>query len=254
MPTAYPGEPAYSTPDYQGYTETPYDYTPPESFVVTEDTVFGPVDNPIGISVPASYGSSAPVSFNPASMGLAAYLSNIWASAFEVAKNYHIAPDSARYIVDPGAEPSDPIPQKPYEGPAPETGKWWERTKNYKGPLAGAGFLGLFAPAPGSAEYEAYVAKNAEKVEEKKKPPTISPDKTPKVEGNSWSNFLRGTKAGYNLEPKPGQVGEPEDRNVFQESLDKWGAGISNIAKVPDYATYLVIGGAVLLLLLVLKR
>jgi hypothetical protein len=251
--TAHPGQPSYS-PYYGGdpaptlwtapesFPAIPGAYTPPESFVIEEGTEFRHVTS-----------TPTPHPFNPANMGLSAYLSHIRSSMYEVAKNYHIDPDSAITIIGPGAEPSDPIPQKPYEGPVPER-KWWENNKYYEGPLGGAGFLGLFAPAPGSPEYEAYVAKNAEKVEKKKNNPTVSPDKTPKPSSINWSNFVMAAKAGYNLEPKAGQVGEPEDRNVFQESLDKWGAGISNIAKTPEYATYLVIGGAVLLLLLVLKR
>jgi hypothetical protein len=82
----------------------------------------------------------------------------------------------------------------------------------------------------------------------------ITPDKTPQPSTNRWNEFVKGVRAGYNLEKKPGQVGEPEDQNVFQESLIKWAAGINNIAKTPEYAVYLIIGGAVLLLLLVIKR
>jgi hypothetical protein len=116
MPTAHPGRPAYSSPDYQGYLETPYAYDAPESFVITDETTFGPITNPVGIFDPASiaeaqaaidnfnrrsYGNVSPTSFNPNDMGLASYFNNVWAIALERAKQGSTTPKIYTYEEPP---------------------------------------------------------------------------------------------------------------------------------------------------------
>lgn len=128
---------------------------------------------------------------------------------------------------------------------------------SYPGPVAGAGFLGLFAPGPGSPEYNAYVAKQNAKegdfnpehvglpVLESNKRSTVN-EVAKQVQGPTlWDRFSGAVYEGYTQAPK--------DVNVFEESIKAAGKAVTGIIN-PSNSPLLLIGGAVLLLLLILKR
>lgn len=125
----------------------------------------------------------------------------------------------------------------------------------YKGPLGGAGFLGLFAPEPGSPEYNAYVTKQTAKAEYNSKIAGIAPltdneestaiEITKQTVGPSlWEKFSGAVHEGY--------TEEPEDVNVFQESIDKVVSAGTGIISPSNYPL-LLIGGGILLLILIIK-
>jgi hypothetical protein len=125
----------------------------------------------------------------------------------------------------------------------------------YEGPVAGAGFLDLFAPKPGSPKYNAYVL--GQKTKEIYNPKTmgITPlTENAKTAGNEivkqtegpnlWEKFSTGLVQGYTR--------EPEDVNVFEESVINAGKALTGIVNPSNY--YLLgIAGAVLLLILIIK-
>jgi hypothetical protein len=126
---------------------------------------------------------------------------------------------------------------------------------SYEGPVAGAGFLDLFAPKPGSAKYNAYVLGQQTKEIYNPKTLGITPlAENAKTAGNEiitqtegpslWEKFSTGLVQGYTK--------EPEDVNVFGESVANVGKALTGIASPSNY--YLLgIAGAVLLLILIIK-
>lgn len=52
----------------------------------------------------------------------------------------------------------------------------------------------------------------------------------------------------------PDKTPESDGSNVFQKTLDSWALWLSNILNTPDYSRYLIIGGVVVLVILVMKK
>lgn len=169
---------------------------------------------------------SAPVTqpFKPSSTGLASFFSNTWGSAVEVAKQ----------------RTPDFLPPPSFE---------------YKGPLGGAGPLGLLAPAPGSQKYEQFVERQRLNEFNPKKSgiaplpdntKTIAIETSKQIEGpNWWEKFSGAVKEGYTK--------EPEDVNVFTESVKNAGSAMAGIVPTSNYSLVLIGGAAILLLILIIK-
>jgi NOL1/NOP2/fmu family ribosome biogenesis protein len=128
---------------------------------------------------------------------------------------------------------------------------------SYEGPLAGAGFLRLFAPKPGSPEYNAYVLKQKEKKNYNPETSGITPllgnKKTTAAEidkqtrsSSLWERFMTGVDAGYTK--------KPEDENVFLTSLENAKNTLKGAIPEAPNSNLLLIGAAILLVILVLKR
>jgi hypothetical protein len=125
----------------------------------------------------------------------------------------------------------------------------------YEGPVAGAGFLDLFAPKPGSPKYNAYVLGQQTKEIYNPKTIGITPlAENRKMAGNEivkqtegpnlWEKFSTGLVQGYTR--------EPEDVNVFEKSVSDAGKALTGVIDPSNYYL-LAIAGGVLLLLLIIK-
>jgi hypothetical protein len=128
---------------------------------------------------------------------------------------------------------------------------------SYEGPLGGAGPLGLFAPKPGSPEYNAYVIKRENRMKynpdtggvtslpENKKTSDAEKDKQTRS-SSLWERFMRGYDEGYTK--------KPEDENVFLDSVDNAKNTLTGIIPEVPNTNLILIAGAVILLILVLRR
>jgi hypothetical protein len=122
--------------------------------------------------------------------------------------------------------------------------------------LGGAGPFGLFAPKPGSPEYNAYVLSQKNRgiyntraggitsLPENKKTADDEEEKQTKGPG-LWENFMRGVDEGYDE--------KPEDENVFLKSLEDAGNTLKGVIPESPNVNLILIGGAILLLVLVIK-
>ena len=183
----------------------------------------------------AAHTGNPTTSFNPVS-GLASYFSNIWAAMAEAAFQQEWNPKPTpvttdfEYSTKPpgGGEFADPPSKLP-------------PSYTYDGPIAGAGFLGLFPPAPGSPKYNDYVNRNNFKVETEMPPeePSSSLNQVSKWGGNvgnSWNDFTKGVFEGYN-----------------EEKGHEWYDLIPGFSKSTKWPPLLILGGGILLLILIIK-
>jgi hypothetical protein len=129
----------------------------------------------------------------------------------------------------------------------------------YEGPLGGGGFFGLLAPKVGSAKYEDYVTNQKAKEKEKYNAQTIGIVPLVKNDNTTISEIGKQTEGTHRWEEftaavKQGYTREPEDVNVFEKSLDSAKNAFKGITpEVPNLNLILIAGGAILLLILVIK-
>jgi hypothetical protein len=240
MPTAYPGQPAYS-PNYQGYTQPPYAYDAPESFEITENTQFEFVTSPNSIDEyqasvdnfgARSYRNAAPVSFNPYDMGLASYFNSVWAIALEKGKQESTMPKTYTY-----KEPS----------PA--------------GSGANSGMGGVVGWFKGIPEYFINL-REQDKIEwiEHKKKLEARRESTKNPEGQEvisdadindpWVSFL-GASGEPSVEPSAVEkIGNTWDE-FAGAVVEGWEEG--GVGGIGDYKYPLLIAGGVILLILIIK-
>lgn len=110
----------------------------------------------------------------------------------------------------------------------------------YEGPLGGAGPLGLFAPAPGSSEYEAFVKRKEE--------PAQNLNLDPKIQlaekENKWTTNISKTLGDFS---KGFYEGFHEEKGHGLWDLIP---GLPNTSNLP---LILIVGGGILLLILIIK-
>lgn len=170
-------------------------------------------------------GEAAPISqpFNPPALGLPAFYSNAFKTAYEIMRQQI------------SATPTPP-------------------SFTYEGPIGGAGPLGLLAPLPDSQKYREFVTRQQDKeiynpeksgimpLAENQKSTAIETAK--QTQGpNLWERFTGAVQEGYTK--------EPEDVNTFTKSIEQLKAASLGIVKPSNYALLAVCGVALLLVLII---
>lgn len=164
-----------------GYTQTPYAYEAPESFVVEESTIFTPFASPVPPTQP----------FNPPATGIASFLSNSWHAASEVLLQQ---------------TPSIPTPPSyTYEGPL-GGGSLFGLFAPTPDSQAYRDFLAR------QAAKEKYNSGNVGIAPSAKNDESTTNEIANQTEGPGfWERLLNATREGYNK--------VPEDENTFANSM-----------------------------------
>ena len=226
-------------PSYQGHGPTAWEA--PESFV-TEGASFSEYDYPQDDCEIATHTGNPSPSFNPWAAGIGHYLGDVWTAMREAIKQQESIPKATpvgpdfEYASKPpgGGQFADPPSKLP-------------PSFTYDGPVAGAGFLGLFPPAPGSPKYNDYVNKTNFKVDTEGPSEDIPPGTKPVSPlnqlnkwggnvGNSWNEFTKGVSEGYN-----------------EEKGHEWYDLLPGFSETSNMPLMLMAAGGILLLILIIK-
>ena len=185
-----------------------------------------------GVPLATPVSSLIPQPFNQSNIGLIPFHKNKIDTINEIIKT--ASPE------DEGAKDLDRIPEDTKSG----LHKFLEALKppsfDYEGPLGGAGPLGLFAPAPGSPEYEAYIAREKGGTTLHNLDP-----KTPLAEKeNKWTTNITKTLGDFS---KGFYEGFHEEKGAGLFDLIP---GLLNISNLP---LMLMAGAGILVLILIIK-
>ena len=220
MPTAYPGQPAYSS--YYEDSAGPVAWSPPENMSWDDISV---IESEEGV-IESDIGGSVDIAFNPANTGIASHLLNAWQARLEAVKQQEgdpsptlVTPDFEFTTVAPGGGELKTRPP----------GFWENMWNKVKGPeIEDTWPFDSTVPVsiPDTVPFDI--------------PPTPAPNETPKAPGGWWDEFTRGVITGYNRPPP-----NADDENGFMNFIP----GIFGASRY----LYLGIAGGLVLLILIIK-